>query len=83
MFIGEEVGGGYYGNTSGNRIILKMPGSKLEVGIPLLKFVVSTKGMTIPFGHGVIPDYEVEPDMWDYLKGDDVEMKRVRELIRE
>lgn len=82
IFVGEEVGGGYYGNTSGNRIVLKMPCSKLEVGIPLLKFVVSTKGETVPFGHGVIPDYEVEADVQQYLRGVDVEMGKVRELIR-
>jgi hypothetical protein len=82
VFVGEEVGGGFYGNTSGNRIVLKMPYSKLEVGIPLLKFVVSTKGMRVPFGHGVIPDYEVEADVQEYLNGEDVEMRMVRGMIR-
>lgn len=81
VFVGEEVGGGYYGNTSGNRLVLRLPASKLEVGIPLLKFVVSTEKRQVPFGHGVIPDVEVVSGVEAYLKGTDVEMQQVREML--
>ncbi len=82
VFIGEETGGGYYGNTSGNRIVLKLPYSKLQIGIPLLKFVLDTPNDTIPFGHGVMPDYPVEGSITQYLRGDDVQLDFAKELIK-
>ncbi|SDF45495.1 Peptidase family S41 [Mucilaginibacter pineti] len=82
IFIGEEAGGGYYGNTSGNRIVLKLPYSKLQIGIPLLKFVLDTPNDSIPFGHGVIPDYQVQGNITEYLKGDDAQMDLAKHLIK-
>jgi C-terminal processing protease CtpA/Prc len=81
VFIGEEAGGGYYGNTSGIRIILKLPHSKLEVGIPILKFVLHTQNKTIPFGHGIIPDYYIQPTINEYLNNIDAEMIFAQKLI--
>lgn len=81
VFIGEEVGGGYYGNTSGNRIVLKLPASGLEIGIPILKFVVNTPNDSIPFGHGVLPDYTVGTTIAQYLNGVDAEMDFTKQLI--
>ena len=81
VFIGEEVGGGYYGNTSGFRIVLKLPNSKLEIGIPLLKFAVHTPDQTVPFGHGIMPDYPVQPTIKQFLKNEDAEMMLTKELI--
>jgi hypothetical protein len=34
-FIGEETGGGYYGNNSGMQIILTLPNSKARVTMPM------------------------------------------------
>ncbi|WP_162902973.1 S41 family peptidase [Taibaiella koreensis] len=81
IFIGEETGGGYYGNTSGNRIVLKLPNSQLRIGIPLLKFVLNTPDESVPFGHGVIPDYPLQPTIAQYLRGDDAEMGFAKDLI--
>ncbi|MCQ6957156.1 S41 family peptidase [Mucilaginibacter aquariorum] len=80
-FVGEETGGGYYGNTSGYKITLQLPHTGLEIGIPLLKFVVATPKADNPFGHGVIPDIVIEPTIADYLKGLDVELQRAKEII--
>ncbi len=80
-FIGEETGGGYYGNTSGFQIILTLPHSEIIIRIPLLKFVVEVEG-DIPFGRGVIPDYEVQPTIDEYLNGVDAEMNYALKLIR-
>jgi C-terminal processing protease CtpA/Prc len=81
VFIGEETGGGYYGNTSGIRITLKLPNSKLEIGIPILKFVVDTPKDNVPFGHGTLPDYEIEPTISQFLTGYDAEMEMAKQLI--
>jgi hypothetical protein len=81
IFIGEETGGGYYGNTSGIRITLQLPNSTLEIGIPILKFVVDTPKGNVPFGHGTLPDYEIEPTINQFLTGYDVEMEMAKQLI--
>ena len=80
-FIGREVGGGYYGNTSGFSIKLTLPNSKISVRIPLLKFVVDVKG-NIPFGHGVIPDYPLDPTIDEYLKGYDTELEFAKKMTK-
>jgi hypothetical protein len=81
-FIGEETGGGYYGNTSGFQIRLTLPHSEIVIRIPLLKFVVEVTG-AIPFGRGVIPDHEIQPTIDEYLNGIDVEMNYALKLIRD
>ncbi|WP_293790392.1 S41 family peptidase [uncultured Pedobacter sp.] len=81
-FIGEETGGGYYGNTSGFFIHYTLPNSKLTGRIPLIKFVVEEKQNGIPFGHGVMPDHEVQPKIEEYLSGYDTEMEFVKGLIK-
>jgi len=81
LFVGEEVGGGYYGNTSGNRIVLKLPNTQLNIGIPILKFVLSTPIDSNPIGHGVLPDYYVQPTISQFLEGYDAEMEYVKKMI--
>ncbi|WP_264537679.1 S41 family peptidase [Flavobacterium sp. N1736] len=80
-FIGEETGGGYYGNSSGSFLKFTLPNSKITGRIPLCKFVIADKNYEIPFGHGIIPDYSVQPTIEDYLKGNDPEMNYVKKLI--
>lgn len=81
-FIGEETGGGYYGNTSGFFIHYTLPNSGLTGRIPLIKFVVEEKENGIPFGHGVMPDYQIQPKIDEYLRGYDTEMEFVKNLIK-
>ena len=39
-FIGEETGGGYYGNTSGKFVDTTLPNSKISISIPTTKYVM-------------------------------------------
>jgi len=80
-FIGEECGGGFYGNTSGFNIDLTLPNSKLSIKIPLLKFVVDVNDKNIPFGSGVLPDYAVKPIYIDFVNGIDTELELAKKLI--
>jgi hypothetical protein len=82
FFIGEEVGGGYYGNSSGIRLTLLLPHSKLEIGIPLLKFSLVTKDEKVPFGHGLQPDLAVQPTISQFLNGYDAEMEAAKTFIK-
>ncbi|WP_343523655.1 S41 family peptidase [Pedobacter sp.] len=81
-FIGEETGGGYYGNTSGYFIRYTLPNSKLTGRIPIIKFVVEKKETGIPFGRGIMPDDEVQPKIEEFLSGYDTEMEFVKKLIK-
>jgi hypothetical protein len=83
VFIGEETGGGFYGNTSGFEIRLTLPNSQISIRIPLLKFVVEVAADDIPFGRGVIPGYEIQPTIKEYLSGVDAEMNYAFKLIRD
>ncbi|MGB1040926.1 MAG: S41 family peptidase [Flavobacteriales bacterium] len=60
VFVGQETGGGYYGNTSGYSRILTLPNSQIKIKIPALQFEMNVKP-TLPFGSGVIPHYKVIP----------------------
>ncbi|WP_313361328.1 S41 family peptidase [Empedobacter sp.] len=75
IIIGEETGGGFYGQTSGSYVQLLLPNSQLKVRIPLLKFYTTFTSDKIPFGRGVIPDYEVEPTFEEYINGTDSELE--------
>lgn len=81
-FIGEETGGGYYGNSSGSFLSFTLPNSAVTGRIPLCKFVIEPKADSIPFGRGVLPDYEVQPTIKEYLAEYDSEMEYVKTLIR-
>ncbi len=81
IFIGEETGGGFYGQTSGSYVFLLLPNTQMEVRIPLLKFATTFESKDIPFGHGVIPDYKIEQSYEDFIKGIDTEMEFTLRLI--
>ena len=43
-FIGEESGGGYYGNTSGPSLRLTLPHTNVQVGVPLMTYYMAVSG---------------------------------------
>lgn len=81
IFIGEESGGGYYGNTSGYSFDLRLPATGMMVSIPLLHFEMNVKGL--PDGRGVIPHYTVIPSIRDHLQGRDIELDLAKKLASE
>jgi hypothetical protein len=81
IFIGEETGGGYYGNTSGRFLNFTLPNTQTTGRIPLCKFVVETTINTVPMGHGIIPDHVVQPSIGDYLNNKDVELDYVKKIM--
>ena len=75
-FVGQETGGGYYGNTSGYSRKLILPNTNLIVHIPVLQFVMNVQP-TIPFGRGVIPHYEVIPTFQEYIHDENASLQYV------
>lgn len=80
IFIGEEVGGGYYGNTSGYSFTLTLPNSKITVEVPIIRFVLDVDGQKL--GTGTLPDFPIQPNINDFLNGIDTELNFTIGLIR-
>ena len=79
--VGEEAGGGWYGN-SGIRIPdIVLPNTGMKVRLPLFR-IVQYHHVTMD-GRGVMPDIYVPPTVENVRKGIDGKMKKVLELIKE
>ncbi len=79
--IGEETGGGAYGNSAWIIPRLKLPHTKLNVNIPKFRLVMRKE--LVPGGRGVLPDIEVAPTAADIRRGVDVKLEAVRRLVME
>lgn len=80
-FIGEEAGGGYYGNTSGPVIGLTLPNSRLRIQFPLVRYELAVEGFS-PADRGVPPDHIIEPQIADLLAHRDRAMAFALSLAR-
>lgn len=72
VFVGEESGGTYEGNTSALHAIRKLPHSKFNARIHLWELwnaVPAPKNK----GRGTMPDYPVERKAADWLRGNDTQ----------
>jgi hypothetical protein len=69
-FIGEETGGGYYGNNSGLEAVVTLPNSQLRVRVPMYEY---WKAVPRYDGRrrGTRPDRAVETTIADLLRGVD------------
>jgi hypothetical protein len=79
--IGEETGGGAYGNTAWIIPELTLPNTKLRIGIPKFRFVMRRD--LVKEGRGVMPDIYVAPTDADIKKGIDVKIEKAKQLILE
>lgn len=80
VFVGEECGAGYYGNTSGLMPTLTLPHTKLRVRIPMVRYHMAVSGYDYP-DRGIIPDYPFTRTIQDHLEDKDTEMDYVLSLI--
>ena len=79
VFIGEESGGGYNGNTSGLNALLKLPNSKLNLKIHLYEYF---NAVTNPEkGRGTVPEYFIERKVIDLLQAKDKPLEKARQLL--
>ncbi|MGD1840964.1 MAG: S41 family peptidase [Thermonemataceae bacterium] len=58
-FVGTETGGTYDGTTSGIYDRVTLPHSKLQVKIPLIKYVSALGTTEYWYGRGIMPDYPI------------------------
>jgi len=79
--VGEETGGGYYGNNGGFIPDVTLPNTRLRMRLPLYRIVINSR---IPQkGTGVPPDVWVAPTAESIRQNRDVKTEKVLELIRQ
>ncbi len=77
--VGEESGGGYYGNSAMFLPTIILPNSKLRVILPLYKLVIDSS--RLQDGRGVLPDILVLPSSDATKQAKDVKVETVKALI--
>ncbi|WP_109301864.1 S41 family peptidase [Aquimarina sp. AU474] len=82
VFIGEETGGGYFGNTSGIIQSFVLPNSRLIARINFIKYLNNRERIDATFGRGVFPDHVVIPTQKSIAEGTDIELDYTIKLIK-
>jgi C-terminal processing protease CtpA/Prc len=79
-FIGEETGGAYYGNNSGEMPILTLPNSKAQVRVPMFEYWNAVPGYDGK-RRGTLPDLQVETTAANLLRGVDEQLEAALKLV--
>ena len=80
IFIGEETGGAMEGCNAGITPYYKLPNSKIKIRMPAFRVIHDVCPAVT--GHGILPDYQVEYTIKDILAKRDLELAKVKELIK-
>lgn len=78
--VGEETGGGYYGNSAMHIPKITLPNTGIVVSLPLYRLVMDKDR---PKGRGIIPDIEIKPSSFAIRNGYDIKIHEVRKMILE
>lgn len=79
--LGEETGGGNYGNSSVHLPSVILPNSHIEVILPIYRII--NDASRPKDGRGIQPDIYTPPSSVSIRQGIDPKMQKVRELIEE
>lgn len=79
VIVGEETGGGSYGNTAVYLPTITLPFSKIRIVLPLNRMVLNKN--QIKTGRGIFPDISVPPSSTNIKQGIDAKMETVKKLI--
>lgn len=74
IFIGEETGGGYEGNTSAVQIDTVLPASKIPVSFGTIAYTMDVR-KPARTGRGTIPEYIVSPTIDNIIHKRDVQLE--------
>ncbi|BDQ12849.1 S41 family peptidase [Sediminibacterium sp. TEGAF015] len=77
--VGEESGGGYYGNSAMHIPNITLPNSKLRVRLPLYRMVINSNR---PKGRGIVPDIKIPPSSAAIREGWDPKMAAILQMIQ-
>lgn len=82
IFVGEETGGAYHGNSSGEEAVITLPASQLRVVVPLLRYEMASSDPSAP-RRGVIPDHPFRSTIQQLLGKKDAEIEYILRLIQQ
>ncbi len=82
IFIGEECGGGYYGNSSGDEAMVTLPNTQITARIPLIKYTMAVKRIESKDG-GFAPDYPVDLTIGDLIAHTDGQLNDALRIVAE
>jgi len=80
-FIGEETGGGYYGNTSGQITTTELPNSKIIIKIPKFKYVNDVAKAKFT-DRGIIPNFTILPTIEEVILHKDAQLNFALKLAK-
>jgi Peptidase family S41 len=80
VVVGEETGGGAYGNTAWLIPDVTLPNTKVRFRLPLFRLVIDKNAQK---GRGVMPEVEVDPTVNAIRRNEDYKMNKVVEMIRD
>ncbi len=80
IVVGEETGGGAYGNNAWLIPDVTLPITKIQFRLPLFRLVMNKNFPKN--GRGVQPEVEVDPTVDAIRRGADYKFDKVMELIR-
>ncbi|HEV8270595.1 MAG TPA: S41 family peptidase [Chitinophagaceae bacterium] len=79
-FIGEECGGGYYGNTSGDEVFVTLPNTQITIRIPTVKYSMAVKSIGNKIW-SIQPDYPVYSTVTDIIEKKDGQLEYAIKLV--
>lgn len=80
IVVGEETGGGAYGNSAWLLPDVTLPNTGVRFRLPLFRLVVDKEEEK---GHGIVPEILALPTVDAIRRNADYKMEKVRQLIRE
>lgn len=80
VVVGEETGGGAYGNSAWLIPDVTLPHTKVRYRLPLFRLIIDKDAEK---GRGVIPDVPALPSVEALRNGEDYKLEKVKALIRE
>lgn len=78
--VGEETGGGAYGNSAMHLTTIVLPATGIRITLPLYRLVLNANHPKN--GRGVLPDIQVKPSSVIIKSGKDAKMEKVLSLIK-
>lgn len=79
IVVGEETGGGAYGNNAWLIPDVTLPNTKVRFRLPLFRLVIDKNAEK---GRGVMPEVEADPSVNAIRKNEDYKMSKVLEMIK-
>ncbi len=80
VFIGSETGGAKEGCNAGVTTYYTLPNTKVKVRVPAFRIVHDINPAIT--GKGIVPEYEVNYSLIDILARRDLELNKLKELIK-